>query len=273
MLHDPERIEVAPQGKTADRIEQKLYYVPMAAEAPAAGRAARRTRRMNRVIVFTRTKHGANRSPSIWPRTAIAAEAIHGNKSQNARQRALEAFRAGKARVLVATDIAARGIDIDDISHVVNFELPNEPESYVHRIGRTARAGERGIAISFCDPVGARTICATSKSLSATRSRYWPMICRRCRRARPSRRIVRARSRRLQGRKRRTGRARIGTGTKTRAGMRPDRRIRMEHRPEKVRRPRRAGGGFSSGRATMESIGQKKCGGPEGPAAVFRPAV
>ncbi len=107
---------------------------------------------MNRVIVFTRTKNGANRVAEHLSKNKIEADAIHGNKSQNARQRALEAFRSGKIRVLVATDIAARGIDIDDISHVVNFELPNEPESYVHRIGRTARAGEEGIAISFCDP-------------------------------------------------------------------------------------------------------------------------
>jgi len=106
---------------------------------------------LNRVIVFTRTKHGANRVAEHLSRTGVVAEAIHGNKSQNARQRALEMFRSGKARVLVATDIAARGIDIDDISHVINFELPNEPESYVHRIGRTARAGGEGIAISFCD--------------------------------------------------------------------------------------------------------------------------
>jgi ATP-dependent RNA helicase RhlE len=106
---------------------------------------------MNRVIVFTRTKHGANKVAEHLSRTGEVAEAIHGNKSQNARQRALEMFKSGKARVLVATDIAARGIDIDDISHVVNFEMPNEPESYVHRIGRTARAGGEGIAISFCD--------------------------------------------------------------------------------------------------------------------------
>jgi ATP-dependent RNA helicase RhlE len=105
----------------------------------------------NRVIVFTRTKHGANRVAEHLSRTGVAAEAIHGNKSQNARQRALELFKTGKARVLVATDIAARGIDIDHITHVINFELPNEPESYVHRIGRTARAGGTGIAISFCD--------------------------------------------------------------------------------------------------------------------------
>jgi ATP-dependent RNA helicase RhlE len=150
MLRSPERVEVAPQGKTADRITQKLYIVPMAQKRQLLSELLKDLA-MNRVIVFTRTKHGANRVAEHLSRTGEVAEAIHGNKSQNARQRALEMFRSGKARVLVATDIAARGIDIDDISHVVNFELPNEPESYVHRIGRTARAGGEGIAISFCD--------------------------------------------------------------------------------------------------------------------------
>ena len=150
MLRQPERIEVAPQGKTADRITQKLYIVPMAQKRQLLSELLKDLA-MDRVIVFTRTKHGANRVAEHLSRTGEVAEAIHGNKSQNARQRALEMFRSGKARVLVATDIAARGIDIDDISHVVNFELPNEPESYVHRIGRTARAGGEGIAISFCD--------------------------------------------------------------------------------------------------------------------------
>jgi ATP-dependent RNA helicase RhlE len=150
MLHQPERVEVAPQGKTADRIEQKLYFVPMPQKRQLLSHLLEDLA-MNRVIVFTRTKHGANRVAEHLSRSGVVAEAIHGNKSQNARQRALEMFRSGKARVLVATDIAARGIDIDDISHVVNFELPNEPESYVHRIGRTARAGGEGIALSFCD--------------------------------------------------------------------------------------------------------------------------
>jgi ATP-dependent RNA helicase RhlE len=106
---------------------------------------------MKRVIVFTRTKHGANKVADQIGKAGHAADAIHGNKSQGARQRALENFRSGRSRVLVATDIAARGIDIDDVTHVVNFELPNVAESYVHRIGRTARAGTGGIAISFCD--------------------------------------------------------------------------------------------------------------------------
>jgi ATP-dependent RNA helicase RhlE len=104
------------------------------------------------VIVFTRTKHRANKVAEQLSKSGLPADAIHGNKSQSARQNALDRFKNGSARVLVATDIAARGIDVDGISHVINFELPNEPESYVHRIGRTARAGAGGIAIAFCDP-------------------------------------------------------------------------------------------------------------------------
>jgi ATP-dependent RNA helicase RhlE len=103
-----------------------------------------------RVLVFTRTKHGADRLCQKLERNRIDAVAIHGNKSQNARQRALAAFRSGDARVLVASDIAARGLDIDDVTHVVNFDIPNEPETYVHRIGRTGRAGARGEALSLC---------------------------------------------------------------------------------------------------------------------------
>ena len=150
MLHQPERIEVAPQGRTADRVVQSLYYVPAMQKRQLLmhllGDLA-----MNRVLVFTRTKHGANKVSEHLLKNGIQSDAIHGNKSQNARQRALDSFKGGKLRVLVATDISARGIDVDDVSHVVNFELPNEPESYVHRIGRTARAGAGGSAISFCD--------------------------------------------------------------------------------------------------------------------------
>src|SRR5207244_4599111 len=104
-----------------------------------------------RALVFTRTKHGANRVAQQLARVRISAEAIHGNKAQGARERALANFRSGTTRVLVATDIAARGIDVDGISHVVNFDLPNVAETYVHRIGRTARAGANGVAISLCD--------------------------------------------------------------------------------------------------------------------------
>ena len=106
---------------------------------------------IDRVLVFTRTKHGADKVARRLGQSGIAAEAIHGNKSQGQRERALAAFRDGKVKTLVATDIAARGIDVDGISHVVNFDLPNVPETYVHRIGRTARAGAEGIAISLCD--------------------------------------------------------------------------------------------------------------------------
>jgi ATP-dependent RNA helicase RhlE len=150
MMNNPEKIEIAPQGKTADRVAQKLFFVPMPQKRQLLSELLKDAA-MNKVIVFTRTKHGANRVAEHLSKTGVVAEAIHGNKSQNARQRALDLFKTGKARVLVATDIAARGIDVDNISHVVNFELPNEPESYVHRIGRTARAGGEGIAISFCD--------------------------------------------------------------------------------------------------------------------------
>ncbi len=150
MLRDPARVEVTPKTVAVERIDQKIYMVETAAKrglltyllADAA---------LNRVIVFTRTKHGANKVAEHLEKAGVSSDAIHGNKSQGARQRALEGFRTGQVRVLVATDIAARGIDVDGISHVVNFDLPNVPESYVHRIGRTARAGAEGAAISFCD--------------------------------------------------------------------------------------------------------------------------
>ena len=151
MLHNPVRIEVTPKVVTAERIEQRVYHVPSAGKRALLAKLLEAPD-LSRVIVFTRTKHGANRVAKQLGQVGVDAEAIHGNKSQSARQRALERFRTGAARVLVATDIAARGIDVDEVSHVINFELPNEPESYVHRIGRTARAGAGGIALSFCDP-------------------------------------------------------------------------------------------------------------------------
>ncbi|HTQ23940.1 MAG TPA: DEAD/DEAH box helicase [Stellaceae bacterium] len=149
ILTDPLRVEVTPQATTVELIDQRVYHVD-AGNKRALLAEVLRDPTLSRVIVFTRTKHGANRVSEHLSRSGVAAEAIHGNKSQTARQRALENFRRGRARVLVATDIAARGIDIDGITHVVNFELPNVPESYVHRIGRTARAGASGIALSFC---------------------------------------------------------------------------------------------------------------------------
>ena len=151
MLKDPVRVEVTPAATTVELIDQKVFFVNAPAKRDLLSRLLRDPH-MSRVLVFTRTKHGANRVVKNLAHAGVSADAIHGNKSQNARQQALERFRAGRARVLVATDIAARGIDVDGVTHVINYELPNIPESYVHRIGRTARAGAKGIALSFCDP-------------------------------------------------------------------------------------------------------------------------
>jgi ATP-dependent RNA helicase RhlE len=150
MLTDPIQVQVTPVSSTAERIRQSLMYVERNNKKNLL-RHVLQDRVFKRVIVFTRTKRGANQVSEVLAKNGINSAAIHGNKSQSARQRALEEFRSGKIRVLVATDIAARGIDIDNISHVINFEIPNVAESYVHRIGRTARAGTEGIAISFCD--------------------------------------------------------------------------------------------------------------------------
>jgi ATP-dependent RNA helicase RhlE len=150
MLSNPVRVSVTPAATTVERIDQRVILVDRGAK-PALLAQLLRSEPIDRVLVFTRTKHGADKVVRSLATAQISAEAIHGNKSQNQRERVLAAFRAGKVRTLVATDIAARGIDVEGISHVVNFDLPNIPESYVHRIGRTARAGADGIAISFCD--------------------------------------------------------------------------------------------------------------------------
>lgn len=150
LLTNPAYVEVTPASSTVDAIEQSLFYVAKA-DKPNLLLHLLKDKTIVTALVFTRTKHGADKVVKFLHRHEITAAAIHGNKSQNARQHALSYFKAGKLRVLVATDIAARGIDIDDLSHVINFELPNVPETYVHRIGRTGRAGNTGIAISFCD--------------------------------------------------------------------------------------------------------------------------
>ena len=150
LLKEPVRVEVTPVATTAERIAQRVLFVEKANKR-ALLESLLADKSISRALVFARTKHGANKVAESLGRAGVRADAIHGNKSQNARQKALEDFRNGKVRVLVATDIAARGIDVDGISHVINFDLPNEPESYVHRIGRTARAGNEGVAISFCD--------------------------------------------------------------------------------------------------------------------------
>jgi ATP-dependent RNA helicase RhlE len=150
MLRDPAKVAVTPSASTCERVEQRIIHVDRAAK-PAILADVLRRESIERALVFTRTKHGADKVVRGLAKAGIAAEAIHGNKSQNQRSRVLAAFRTGEVRTLVATDIAARGIDVDGISHVVNFDLPNVPETYVHRIGRTARAGAEGIAISLCD--------------------------------------------------------------------------------------------------------------------------
>ena len=149
ILRDPVRVEVSPAKVTADNIEQQVHFVE-AGEKRGLLIELMNDAAFERVLVFTRTKHGANKVAQTLERAGHRAAAIHGNKSQNARQAALEDFRSGRARILVATDIASRGIDVDGVTHVINFELPNVAENYVHRIGRTARAGAAGTAISFC---------------------------------------------------------------------------------------------------------------------------
>ncbi|MFO1114338.1 MAG: DEAD/DEAH box helicase [Beijerinckiaceae bacterium] len=150
MLDNPGRVEVTPVATTAERVVQKVYLVDHAAKRDLLVEILSGAN-VSRALVFTRTKRGADRVSRILDEAGISAGAIHGNKSQNNRQRTLNDFKSGRVTALVATDIAARGIDVDGVSHVVNFELPEVPETYVHRIGRTARAGAEGIAISLCE--------------------------------------------------------------------------------------------------------------------------
>jgi ATP-dependent RNA helicase RhlE len=150
ILKNPKKVEVTPVSSTAEKIEQSVYFVEKNEKIHLLLHLLKNPK-MDSVLVFTRTKHGADRVVKALARTNIGALAIHGNKSQNARQTALSNFKSRKTRVLVATDIAARGIDVDDLAFVINYELPNIPETYVHRIGRTGRAGAEGVAISFCE--------------------------------------------------------------------------------------------------------------------------
>jgi len=150
ILRNPTKVYVTPVASTAELVEQCVHFVPKQEKLELLEQLLRAPE-VERVLVFTRTKRGCDKVAKRLTQRGIPAQAIHGNKSQNNRERSMDGFRRGKLRVLVATDIAARGIDIDDITHVVNFELPNVPETYVHRIGRTARAGASGVAISLCD--------------------------------------------------------------------------------------------------------------------------
>jgi len=150
LLHDPVQVAVVQVATTVEKVSQHVMFVDTAGKRGALRGLLAKSK--GRTLVFTRTKHGADRVVKYLDEYGVPSAAIHGNKSQGQRERALAGFRAGTTRVLVATDIAARGIDVDDVTHVINFDLPNIPESYVHRIGRTARAGASGVAISLCGP-------------------------------------------------------------------------------------------------------------------------
>ncbi|WP_299824046.1 DEAD/DEAH box helicase [uncultured Pontibacter sp.] len=181
ILVDPAKVEVTPVSSTANTIQQKVYYVKKSDKKNLLIHLLK-DGEIDRALVFTRTKHGADRVAKDMTKAGVQAEAIHGNKSQNARVRALDNFKKSQTRVLVATDIAARGIDVDDLSHVINYELPNEPETYVHRIGRTGRAGASGVALSFCDAeetaylVGIQKLI--SKSVPVVDNHPYPMTAK-----------------------------------------------------------------------------------------------
>ena len=150
MLHKPIRVEVTPVASTAERIEQHLYFVPKHEKHNLLVQLLNE-RKNQRCLIFTRTKHGADKITKALKKSTIHSSAIHGDKSQTSRQSALQNFKTGKLKVLVATDIASRGIDVEELESVINYDLPDTPETYVHRIGRTGRAGAEGLAISFCD--------------------------------------------------------------------------------------------------------------------------
>ncbi|MCA9284099.1 MAG: DEAD/DEAH box helicase [Phycisphaerales bacterium] len=151
LLRNPVKVAAQPIASAAPLIEQSVHHVPRASKS-ALLESLLRSDSIERALVFTKTKHGADKLSTKLTRSGVPAEAIHGNKAQNRRLRVLADFRSGRVRVLVATDLAARGLDVDGITHVFNFDLPHEPEAYVHRIGRTGRAGATGIAVAFCDP-------------------------------------------------------------------------------------------------------------------------
>jgi ATP-dependent RNA helicase RhlE len=151
IMFEPTRVQVAANITTAERVTHTVCFLPKDKKVKLLSELLQRPE-VGRTIVFSKTKHGADRIVRQLEKSGVPSAALHGNKTQNARQRILAGFRSQQTRVLVATDIAARGIDVDGITHVINFDLPMEPETYVHRIGRTARAGADGVAISFCGP-------------------------------------------------------------------------------------------------------------------------
>jgi ATP-dependent RNA helicase RhlE len=150
LLNNPVKVEVTPVSSTAETVEQSVYFVNKADKKTLLIHLLNNGE-IKRTLVFTKTKHGADRLSKDLNKANVRADALHGDKTQSARERALANFKAGRLKVLVATDIAARGIDVDDLTHVINYDIPNVPETYVHRIGRTGRAGANGTALSFCD--------------------------------------------------------------------------------------------------------------------------
>jgi ATP-dependent RNA helicase RhlE len=166
LLKDPKRVEVTPQSSTVEKIDQVICKVERS-NKPLLLKSIIKKNKIKSALVFTRTKHGADRVVKHLDRDGITCAAIHGNKSQGARERALNGFRNQKIRVLVATDIAARGIDVSHVTHVINYHLPDDPKSYVHRIGRTARAGREGQAISFCDPDELKLLKGIEKTIKS----------------------------------------------------------------------------------------------------------
>jgi ATP-dependent RNA helicase RhlE len=179
IVHQPVKVDITPESATADTIQQSVYYVDKANKNSLLLHVLK-DKSIETALVFTRTKYGADKVTRLLLKEGIKAEAIHGNKSQNNRQQALSNFKSKETRVLVATDIAARGIDVDELSHVINFEIPNIPETYVHRIGRTGRAGLNGISLSFCDvdeQVFLRDIHKLiAKSIPAVKDHPYPML-------------------------------------------------------------------------------------------------
>jgi ATP-dependent RNA helicase RhlE len=167
LLRTPVRVAVSPPSSPVERIEQRVLFVQQVDKRELLQRLLRKAA-VGRTLVFTRTKHGADRVAKQLNQDGLRAEAIHGNKSQTARTRVLNGFRHGQVRILVATDLAARGIDVDGITHVINYDMPHEPESYVHRIGRTGRAGADGTALSFCDSNERGSLLAIEKLIRST---------------------------------------------------------------------------------------------------------
>ena len=275
LLHGPEKVMVAPPATTVERIEQSVYFVDKGNKRHLLAQLLQKPE-VTSALVFTRTKHGADRVVRELARAGIGAMAIHGNKSQNARQDALGRFKDGRIRVLVATDIAARGIDVSGLSHVFNYDLPNIPETYVHRIGRTGRAGHAGVAVSFCD-FEEKEYLADIEKLTHIRipsvEHEWPMQVFEKRRetdagARPARAACRARACRAAGR---TGAAAGPCAEKSWSGPPPGRKKSEEFQMEQTNTPQRP---QQDGAAPAESAkrrrrrgGRRHKSGGQGPAA------